>query len=173
MSTRWPGLHAGKWTIRDSLEERLGGFRKLPVAWFRGSPSASFPRPRAATPPSCWSPSASAPGRTELVCGHRAGRRAREAVSLGRVPQELRFMRPLSSQGDETSVQAVGRSCPAWGRLPGSVRQTAAPRPSGASAHSARSPPHRSDLRMFSGESAVLTCLLKVLKASPWVWTHL
>lgn len=97
MSTCWPGLHAGRWMTRDSLEEQLGRFRKLPVAWLRGSPRALFPRPRTAPLPLSWSRLPSAPGHAGSWCAAIGQGTAREAVLPGREPLAPHFTRLLSS----------------------------------------------------------------------------
>lgn len=174
MSTCWPGLHAGRWMTRDSLEEQLGRFRKLPVAWLRGSPRALFPRPRTAPLPLSWSRLPSAPGHAGSWCAAIGRGTAREAVSPGREPLAPHFTSRSAqlSEGDETSAGAAGRFRPAWGRLRGcrsvstkhlgslGLESSPAVRPSNVFRGLCRS-----RLSPYEG--------VRRVKASPWVWSHL
>lgn len=174
MSTCWPGLHAGRWMTRDSLEEQLGRFRKLPVAWLRGSPRALFPRPRTAPLPLSWSRCPLPPGTLGAGAQPSGGGWHARPCRRGGSPWR-RISRGCSAQlseGDQTSAGAAGRFRPAWGRLRGccsvstkhlgslGLESSPAVRPSNVFRGLCRS-----RLSPYEG--------VRQVKASPWVWSHL
>lgn len=154
MSTCWPGLHAGRWMTRDSLEEQLGRFRKLPVAWLRGSPRALFPRPRTAPLPLSWSRLPSAPGHAGSWC---AGDGTRGRVAGAGAPGAT-FHEAAQLSSPRATRRPRGPRADSAQR--GDVFVGAAPCPPSTLDHSAWSPPQQSDRRMSSGDFAVLACLL-------------